>query len=108
MFIFRHWHREVWNGSIPMILGERQPYLNGRLLIFKALILWSRVDGGIPSLAAAPEDPETRPLLSASAVSIISRSLCGSTSPLKGADASTRVGAREVSLESQNSSTETT
>jgi hypothetical protein len=49
--------------------------------IFKALILRSRVDGGIPSLAAAPEGPETRPLLSASAASILSRSLRGSSLP---------------------------
>jgi hypothetical protein len=38
----------------------------------------SRVDGGIPSLPAAPDGPETRPLLLASAPSIISRSLRGS------------------------------
>src|SRR4029077_20012371 len=57
-------------------MGKRN--LNRLLLIFKALTLWSRVDGGIPSLAAAPDNPETRPLLSASAASMISRSLRGS------------------------------
>src|ERR1700675_245555 len=34
----------------------------------------SRVDGGIPNLAAAPEGPDTRPLVSAKAAPIISRS----------------------------------
>jgi hypothetical protein len=48
-----------------------QANLNPRLLIFKALILWSRVDGGTPSLAAAPVGPETWPLFSARAASII-------------------------------------
>ena len=56
---------------------QRQPYLNRRLSIFKALILSSRVEGDIPSLAAAPDGPETRPLLSESAASIISRAVCG-------------------------------
>jgi hypothetical protein len=36
------------------------------LSIFNDLILWSRVDDGIPSLVAAPDGPEIRPLLSAS------------------------------------------
>src|SRR5437016_453138 len=85
-----------------------QRNLNWPLLIFKALMRVSRVDGGTPSRAAAPDEPETRPLLSASAASIISRSLRGSTSPLKGADASTRDAGRDVSLESHNSSTENT
>jgi hypothetical protein len=57
---------------------QRQPYLNRRLSIFNALILSSRVEGDIPSLTAAPDGPETRPLLPASADSIISRSLRGS------------------------------
>jgi hypothetical protein len=52
------------------------------------LILWSRVDGGIPSFAAAPDGPETRPLLSASAASMIFRSLRGPISQLKTAGAS--------------------
>ena len=52
--------REVRDWS----LGEvRQPNLNRCLLIFKALIRVSRVDGGIRSLAAAPDGPETRPLV---------------------------------------------
>src|SRR5580658_8356983 len=42
------------------------------LLIFKRLILESRVRAGKPSLAAAPAGPEIRPWLSASADSIIS------------------------------------
>ena len=41
------------------------------LLIFSDLILCSRVDRGIPSLAAAPEGPYTRPPLSLNATSII-------------------------------------
>src|SRR5579864_3559900 len=46
--------------------------LNRCLLIFRALILESSVDCGIPSLAAAPEGPETLPLLAASAASMSS------------------------------------
>ena len=42
------------------------------LLILRALILESSVDCGIPSLAAAPRGPDTLPLLSARAASIIS------------------------------------
>ena len=44
------------------------------LLICIDRIFDSRVDGGMPSLAAAPDGPETRPLVSAKAASIISRS----------------------------------
>src|SRR2546426_7252366 len=68
-----------------------QQNLNFILSIFNALILWSRVDGGIPSLAAAPEGPEIRPLVSVSAASIIVRSVRGSSS---------------ISFESHDSSTE--
>src|SRR4029077_17965177 len=50
------------------------------LLMFRALILESRVDWGMPSLAAAPRGPDTLPLLSASADSIISRSWAASFS----------------------------
>ena len=42
------------------------------LLIFSDLIFDSRVDPGIPSLAAAPECPDTRPPLSRRAASMIS------------------------------------
>jgi hypothetical protein len=56
-----------------------QRNLNWSLLIFKALMRVSRVDGGIPSFAAAPDGPETLPLVAARAASIISRSLSGST-----------------------------
>src|SRR5271169_3910027 len=38
------------------------------------LIFDSRVEGGIPSLAAAPDGPDTRPLVSARAAPIILRS----------------------------------
>src|SRR4029077_6789555 len=63
-------------------------YLNCFLLILRALILWSRVDGGIPSLAAAPDGPQTRPLVSTSAASIMSRSLPSSTPLLECTEAS--------------------
>ena len=89
-------------------LGWRQRNLNWFLLIFKALILRSKVDGGIPSLVAAPEAPETRPLLSARAASISSFSFQASPSRLNDADASTRSSGREISLGSHNSSTEKT
>src|SRR5271170_7499895 len=73
----------------------------------------SRVDGGIRSLAAAPDGPETRPLVSASAASIISRSLRGSTlfwrsAARKAGDVSTLDSRGEVLLESHNSSIEKT
>src|SRR5271165_3665160 len=42
------------------------------LLIFRDLIFESSVDPGIPSLAAAPDGPETLPPLSLRAASIIS------------------------------------
>src|SRR5260370_38685482 len=83
-----------------------QRNLNWPLLIFKVLIRWSRVDGGTPSRAAAPDEPETRPLVSASAASIISRSLRGSTSPLTVGCASTRDAGTAVSLVSHISSTD--
>ena len=86
--------------------GRVQPYLNRRLSMFEALILSSRVEGDIPSLTAAPDGPETRPLVSASAASIISRALCGLASPLKATDVATRDAGRGASLESHNSSTE--
>src|SRR5579859_5998155 len=38
---------------------QLQLYLNRRLSIFKTLILSSRVEGDIASLAAAPDGPET-------------------------------------------------
>ena len=62
-------------GQIGQFWQANQPNLNWLLLIFRALILFSRVLAGILSLAAAPDGPETRPWLSASAASMISRSL---------------------------------
>ena len=44
------------------------------LSMFIDRIFDSRVDGGMPSLAAAPEGPETRPLVSAKAAPTLSRS----------------------------------
>src|SRR5258708_29716656 len=43
------------------LCGEIRPYLNFRLSILSAFIRDSKVDGGTPSLAAAPCGPETRP-----------------------------------------------
>ncbi len=57
--------------------------LNRYLFIFKRLIFESRVRDGRPSFAAAPAVPEIRPLLSASAASIISFS-CFTSTPLSG------------------------
>src|SRR5579863_9158428 len=101
------WWNLVFLVSLVARIG-RQRNLNRFLLIFKALILWSRVDGGIPSLAAAPEGPEIRPRLSARAASIISFSFHGSPSRLNSADASTRGASREFSWDSHSSSTERT
>jgi len=55
-----------------------QRNLNRVLSIPNALMRWSSVDGGTPSLAAAPDRPPTRPRVAASAASMISRSLWGS------------------------------
>jgi len=55
-----------------------RPHLKRRLSIFSALILDSRVDDGTPSRAAAPNGPDTRPLLSASAASMASFSCVAS------------------------------
>ena len=94
---------EMKNCSLATLLGL-QRNLNLSLLIFKALILWSRVDGGIPSLAAAPDVPETRPRHAASAASMISRSLMASGSPLKGAKHSARGSCNLGSFQSQDPS----
>src|SRR5712664_218590 len=50
------------------------------LSIFSDLIFVSKVDPGIPSLAAAPDGPDTRPPLSRKAASIISFSWAASFS----------------------------
>src|SRR5213594_386167 len=96
------------SGESRDLLIRLQRNLNFVLSILNALILWSRVDGGIPSLAAAPEGPETRPLVSASTASIVSRSVRRSSPRLKSGDASTRGAGKKVSLESHDSSTEKT
>ena len=80
--------------------------LNWCLLILKTLILVASVDCGIPSLAAAPDGPETRPLVSTSAASIISRSVRGAT--LRIGPDSARDACGEIGLESHSSSTEKT
>src|SRR4029077_17639588 len=81
--------REVTNTR--NLLGSLRDVLNARirdgyavlkrfLLIFSDLIFESRVVPGIPSLAAAPDGPNTRPLVSRSAASIISFSWVASFS----------------------------
>src|SRR4029077_15645873 len=87
------------NSVIPRPYKEYvQRNLNWPFLIFKALKRVARVDDGIPSLAAAPDGPETRPLVWASAASIISRSLRGSISPLTVGCTLTREAGSAVSL----------
>jgi hypothetical protein len=63
----------------PLLDARRAPVHQGAVVkrlfsIFNCLILDSSVDGGIPSLAAAPRGPATLPLLFARAASIISLS----------------------------------
>src|SRR5580658_1294183 len=71
------------------------------LSIFSDLIFDSRVDPGIPSLAAAPDAPETRPLHSRRAASTISfscdASCWGNSSEFAGSGAR---GLRESQLAS--------
>jgi hypothetical protein len=96
--------------SIHRLLGAWGKYvhrnLNWRLSIFSVLIRVSRVVGGTRSLTAAPDAPDTRPLLSASAASIISRSLGGSF--FEASDVATRGVCEGILWESHNSSTEKT
>src|SRR5271169_3261695 len=56
---------------------ERSGPLKRCLLIFNALIFVSKVDRGMPSLAAAPEGPYTRPSHSRKAASIAAFSCAG-------------------------------
>src|SRR5258708_32924932 len=74
--------RKVYAGSINQnqISGGS---LNLYLFIFRRLIFESSVRDGSPSFAAAPAAPEIRPLLSASAASIICFS-CLTSTPLSG------------------------
>src|SRR5215472_16202058 len=59
---------------------DPQMVLKRCVLIFSDLIFESRVDRGMPSLTAAPNGPDTRPLVSARAVSILSFSRATSSS----------------------------
>lgn len=52
--------------------GDQEADVNRAFSIFNCLIFDSNVDGGIPSLAAAPRGPATLPLLLARAALIIS------------------------------------
>src|SRR6266404_2365888 len=74
--------------------------------MLKVLIRVSSVDDGIRSFAAAPDGPETRPLVSVSAASIISRSV--RCPKLEVGNLSERETCRGVLFESHNSSTEKT
>src|SRR5580700_186609 len=62
-------------GAQPYATGSVPEALNRYLLIPNRFIFESSVWVGMPSFVAAPVGPETRPLLSASAASIISFSL---------------------------------
>src|ERR1700719_3972673 len=77
--------------SLPWVLGGSQvccvtrqesqlsgPALKRFLLMFSDRIFISSVDRAIPSLAAAPDGPNTRPWLSRRACSIISFSVAAS------------------------------
>ena len=92
--------RKVWAGSINQ--NQISGGLNLYLFIFRRLIFESSVRDGTPSFAAAPAVPEIRPLLSASAASIICLS-CFTSTPVSG---SGRANLGGVSLFSQLSSTE--
>src|SRR5208282_2803648 len=61
-----------------LLFFEGYGVLKRFLLIFNDLIFDSRVDRGMPSLAAAPDGPNTRPPLSFRAASIISFSCAAS------------------------------
>jgi len=85
--------------------------LNRRLSMSNALIFDSRVDAGMPSFTAAPNGPDTRPLVSASIASIASFSFSSSVVDRTGVGARDgggpdRVDSRAGSLESQRSSIE--
>src|SRR5262249_31682825 len=93
----------VTHAAAPSTAGRApdQGCLYRSFRIFSVRILYSRVDAGRPSLAAAPDRPDTFPLASASAPSIISRSRATSAS------SSGRIGgcAAAISRDSQFSST---
>src|SRR6266851_652197 len=65
----------TWLGDWPHATGSVPEALNWYLLIPNRFIFESSVLVGMPSFVAAPVGPETRPLLAASAASIISLSL---------------------------------
>src|SRR5580765_1067407 len=79
--------------------------LNRRLSILRTLIFDSRVEGGMPSLVAAPKGPATRPMASSSADSINERSCSTSVLPLEeasiGALEDASIGAVEGSLDGE-------
>src|SRR5262249_57682559 len=77
--------REVSRGEFSVGRAAHAPpsqeRLNRALLILSALIFDSSVEGGMPSRAAAPAGPDTRPFVAARAASIRSRSRVTSSAP---------------------------
>src|SRR5437879_5874948 len=69
------------NRRLPAPGSRRQEPLNRSFLIPSVLIFDSNVEPGMPSFAAAPDGPDTRPLLPASAAPIIRLSPSTSSSP---------------------------
>src|SRR6185437_11083412 len=68
-------HEASWksdDGDAPFREGGIR--LNRFLSILRTLIFDSRVEGGMPSLVAAPNGPATRPMASSRAASITERS----------------------------------
>lgn len=65
------------NSRISCPVTEAYVILKRFFLIPRAFIFESRVEGGIPSLAAAPSGPETRPWVSANASSMVRLSSAG-------------------------------
>ena len=57
--------------TVRILRVERRDYRKVYFFMLSWLIFKCNVDGGIPSLAAAPFDPATFPLLAARAVSMI-------------------------------------
>src|SRR6266446_5515929 len=72
--------RGAGESATPRASSRRQEPLNRSFLIPSVLIFDSNVEPGMPSFAAAPDGPDTRPLLPASAASIICLSRATSSS----------------------------
>src|SRR3954454_15701924 len=86
-------------------LCEGGTRLNRLLSILRTLIFDSRVEGGMTSLAAAPNGPDTRPRASPSADSMNERSWSTSVLPLGAAGTALGDGVTDGPGESQRRST---